>query len=239
MIIHKLLARHFRSGDDPVFYAFQADDAIAWLQRCGVPLGPQMRALDLGCGHGIFGAQLMKSGCQVAFADEENGLLPEISHAPFHRINIDRDDLAALGQYDLVICSNVLEHLAKPDQFLDSVHKILTPDGKLYLSWTNWLSPWGGHEFSPFHYLGARRGHRLYDKVSRRKRKHTPFVNLFPTYIGRILKHIRRSPNLLLLRAAPRYYNEFAFLIRIPILREFLAWNCAVLIGRKHVKTEC
>jgi 2-polyprenyl-3-methyl-5-hydroxy-6-metoxy-1,4-benzoquinol methylase len=233
MILHKLLAQYFRSGDDPSFYAFQADDAIAWLQGSGVPLGPETRALDLGCGHGIFGAQLVKSGCQVAFADEENGLLPELSKAPFHRINIDRDDLAALGQYDLVICSTVLEHLAKPSQFLDSVHKILTPKGRLYLSWTNWLSPWGGHEFSPFQYLGPRRGHRLYDKLTKRKRKHTPYQNLFPTYIGTILKEIRQNPSLVLIRAAPRYYNEAAFLIRIPVLREFLAWNCALLLARK------
>jgi 2-polyprenyl-3-methyl-5-hydroxy-6-metoxy-1,4-benzoquinol methylase len=235
MIIHKLLAQYLRHADDPDFYAFQAEDAIKWLDRCGVPLNEKTRALDLGCGHGVFGAQLMKRGCQVSFADEDSFLLPEISKAPFHKINLDRDDLTKLGQYDLVICSNVLEHLAKPIAFLDSVHQILAPNGKLYLSWTNWLSPWGGHEFSPFHYLGARRGHIIYDKVLKRKRKHTPFVNLYPTYIGAILKHIRRSPTLRVSRAAPRYYNEFAFLVRIPVLREFVTWNCALLLDRKQV----
>jgi SAM-dependent methyltransferase len=234
MIIHKLLAQYFKKGDDPSFYTFQADDAIAWLERCGVPLNQKTRALDLGCGHGVFGAQLMKRGCQVSFADEENLLLPEISKAPFHRINLDRDDLMALGQYDLVICSNVLEHLANPTGFLEAAHKILAPEGKLYLSWTNWLSPWGGHEFSPFHYLGTRRGHLIYDQVLKRKRKHTPYQNLYPTYIGAVLKLIRQSPTLRLLRAAPRYYNEFAFLIRIPVLREFFTWNCALLIERKR-----
>jgi hypothetical protein len=113
------------------------------------------------------------------------------------------------------------------------VHQILAPAGKLYLSWTNWLSPWGGHEFSPFHYLGAHRGHLLYDKVAKRKRKHTPFENLYPTYIGEVLKMIRQCPELVKLRAAPRYYTEFAFLIHIPVFREFLTWNCAVLIGRR------
>jgi SAM-dependent methyltransferase len=233
MIIHRLLAQYFKQRDDPTFYSFQAQDAVEWIERGGVSLGPQTRALDLGCGHGIFGAALMKRGCQVTFADEDQGLLPELSHAPFHRINLDRDEIAALGVYDLVICSNVLEHLAKPQQFLDSVHRILSPGGKLYLSWTNWLSPWGGHEFSPFHYLGARRGHLIYDKLSKGKRKHTPFENLFPTYIGTVLSLIRRSPGLTTLRAAPRYYTELAFLVHIPVLREFVTWNCALLIGRK------
>jgi SAM-dependent methyltransferase len=159
-------------------------------------------------------------------------LFPELSGAPFRRVDIDRDDLAALGEYDLVICSNVLEHLAKPDQFIHSAAKLLAPQGKLYLSWTNWLPAWGGHEFSPFHYLGARRGHLVYDKLVGRPRKHTPFVNLYPTYIGAILKLIRREPRLRIIRVAPRYYTEFSFLMRLPGIREFLAWNCALLIGR-------
>ena len=111
--------------------------------------------------------------------------------------------------------------------------KLLAPGGRLYLSWTNWLSPWGGHEFSPFHYLGARRGHLVYDKIVGRKRIHTPFVDLYPTYIGSILKTIRREPDLRIIRMAPRYYTEFGFLLRIPVLREFVAWNCALLIGKK------
>jgi len=158
--------------------------------------------------------------------------LPEIADAPFRVINIDKDDITVLGQYDLVVCSNVLEHLAKPDQFIHSAGKLLSPGGALYLSWTNWLSPWGGHEFSPFHYLGVRRGHLAYDKWTGRTRKHTPNVNLYPTYIGAVLKVIRNDPHLRVLRLAPRYYTEFSFLMGIPGLREFLAWNCAMLITK-------
>src|SRR5262249_5799397 len=137
-----------------------------------------------------------------------------------------------LGTYDLVICSNVLEHLAKPSEFIASIHEILTPGGKFYLSWTNWLSIWGGHEFSPFHYFGARRGHQIYDLVICHKRKPPPFVNLFPTYIGKMLNVVRGNPHIRILKVAPRYYTEFAFIMSIPGLREFLAWNCVVLIER-------
>lgn len=232
MIIHKLLAHHFRHRNDPAFYEFQAQDAIAWMERCGVRIGPKTRALDLGCGHGIFGAELMRRGCQVTFADDGKRLRQDIAGSPFRQINLDRDDVAGLGEYNLVICSNVLEHLANPQRLLDTAHRIITSNGRLYLSWTNWLSPWGGHEFSPFHYLGPRRGHLLYDKLTKRKRKHTPFENLYPSYIGAVLKTVRRSPTLTLLCAAPRYYPEFSFLLRLPILREFLTWNCALLLGR-------
>ena len=233
MIIHKLIAHHLKHHDDAYFYLVQAQDAIRWIEESGVSLGAGTQALDLGCGHGVFGAELMKRGCQVTFADEVKSLVPEAAGSPFRQINIDREDIAKLGEYNVVVCSNVYEHLIKPGQFIDSIHKLLTPNGRLYLSWTNWLSPWGGHEFSPFHYLGARRGYRLFDKFVGRKRNHTPFENLFPTYIGEVLKTIRRHPNLTLLRAAPRYYTEFSFLVHIPVVREFLTWNCALLIGKK------
>ena len=234
MIIHKLLLQGFKHGDDAVFYSLQARDALRWIAASGIKPGPNTTVLDLGCGHGILGAEAAKSGCQVTFADETNFLLPGIQ-GTFRPFNIDREELARLGEFDLVICSNVLEHLSKPEQFLASAHTLLKPGGVLYLSWTNWLSPWGGHEFSPFHYLGARRGHLLWDKFvgrNRRKRKHTPFENLFPTYIGHIFRVIRRNPRLRVIRAAPRYYTEFAFLLRIPVAREFLSWNCALLIQR-------
>jgi SAM-dependent methyltransferase len=236
LIIHKLITQCLQRGDDAGFYLEQARDAIRWMERAGVGFGPQTRALDLGCGHGVFGGELVKRGCPTVFADEDNFLLPELAGAPFRRINIDRDNLATLGEYDLVVCSNVYEHLAKPNQFLETIDRALAPQGKLYLSWTNWLSPWGGHEFSPFHYLGARRGHVLFDRLIKRKRKHTPFENLYPTYIGQTLRAIRQSPTLRIIRAAPRYYTEFAFLIHLPLAREFLAWNCALLIGRREAE---
>jgi SAM-dependent methyltransferase len=233
MIIHKLIAHHLRHPTDDSFYVFQAEDAVRWLERGGLQLGAAVSVLDLGCGSGIFGGQLAKRGCRVTFADEGDWLRPELRHLPSRRINIDQDDLSVLGAYDLVICSNVIEHLARPARLIESFGSLLNPGGHVYLSWTNWLSPWGGHDFSPFHYLGPRWGPRVFDKLVRRPRMLKPFENLFPTHIGSILRLIRRQPGLRVVRLAPRYYTELAWIMRLPILREFLAWNCAILIGRR------
>ena len=233
MIIHKLLARFFRHKDDEVFYLMQAEAAIDWIGAQGIKIGEGISALDLGCGHGIFGRELMKRGCNVVFSDDENFLAKDIVGQKFVRFNIDRDDMKIPGKYDLVICSNVFEHLAQPERFIRNAHELLKPQGVLYLSWTNWLSPWGGHEFSPLHYLGSRRGHLVYDKLTGRQRKHTPYVNLFPTYIGSALKLISENNALQIKSLAPRYYTEFGFIMHIPLVREFLAWNCAMLVARK------
>lgn len=231
MILHRLLWRFARHRDDPVFYAMQANDAIRWLRRQGVRVGPGLRVLDLGCGHGVFGAELARLGCHVTFADEQNLLLPEHRHRPFIPVNLDHDDLANLGAHDLVVCSNVLEHLGQPRRFLRLASRIVAPGGCLYLSWTNWLSPWGGHEFSPWHYLGARLGPRVHDALGR-SRFHAPGRNLFVTHIGSVLGWLRADGQFNLKAMAPRYYTELPFLMRCPVLREFLAWNAALILAR-------
>jgi SAM-dependent methyltransferase len=233
MILHRLLWRFARHRDDAEFYRLQAVDAIRWIRSRGVPLTPGFTALDLGCGHGVFGRELAALGGHVTYADERSYLPPDLAGATFLPINLDREPLDRLGRHDLVICSNVLEHLGRPEAFLSQVHALLKPSGCLYLSWTNWLSPWGGHEFSPLHYLGPRLGPALYDRLSRRPRFHQPQVNLFPTYIGHILRHIERQTALTVVARAPRYYTEFPFLLAVPGLREFVTWNCALLLRPK------
>ncbi|MBT5707059.1 MAG: class I SAM-dependent methyltransferase [Verrucomicrobia bacterium] len=238
MIIHRLIARHLQHGDDSEFYRIQASDSIAWLQGQGVVIAKDTQVLDLGCGHGIFGKELSQHQCDVHYADQTNDLAQELKSASFFQIDLDKDPYAPLGSHDLVICSNVLEHLSDPDRFLENCRSILKPNGYLYLSWTNWLSPWGGHDFSPFHYLGPKTGPKVYDRLIGKKRIHTPFETLYPTYIGEMLSKIQRLEGLTTVKIVPRYYSEFELLMKIPCLREFLAWNCSMLIRRAPKDTD-
>lgn len=232
MILSRLILHHLKYGDDDEFYRLQAQDALRWMEAdCGLKLGPQTRVLDLGCGHGVFGMQFALRGCAVTFSDYRgDALRPEHRRLPFKLFEVGKGDLGELGRYDLVLFSNVFEHMPNPDGFLRDLHKVLTPGGVMFLSWTNWLSPWGGHDFSPFHYLGPRLGPKIFDFLRPGKRVHRPFDGLYPTYIGRTLRDIARLPDIKILKIAPRYYTELAWLMRIPVAREFLAWNCALLI---------
>lgn len=231
MIIHKLLLRYFKHRDDSDFYLMQAEDAIRWLVNSGISLTPETRALDLGCGHGVFGRELKKRGCQVTFADQANYLYPELKSSPFKPVDIDNDNLSTLGEYDLVICSNVFEHLARPDKFLAQCTSMLAKNGRLYLSWTNWLSPFGGHDYALYHYFGPRFGRWMKFKLTGKWSFHVPYAGLYPTYIGPTIRKLKQSPTVKILKMASRYYTEFSFVVRIPLLREFLAWNCALLIA--------
>ena len=225
MIIHKLIRLHFNYEKNAhAFFELQARDAIAWLQRGGLEIGSETRMLDLGCGYGYLGRTCSELGAQVTYGDLEDLRLDELKEAPFQQIDLNTADLGAIGEFDLVTCSNVLEHLAEPGHLLSGLPKLLKPGGVIYLSWTNWLSPWGGHEFSPWHYFGKRSGPI-----------HTVGKNLFKTYIGDVIGQVRGHKQLEIQRMVPRYYNEFGFLTSLPWVREFLTWNCAMQIGKKGV----
>ena len=222
MIIHQLIRLHLNYEKNAhAFFELQANDAIKWLERGGVEFAKDRTMLDLGCGYGYFGRACAERGMEVTYGDLEDLREESLKDQPFRQVDLNTTDLTSLGQYDLVTCSNVLEHLKNPDHLLQHLDQLLKPGGVFYLSWTNWLSPWGGHEFSPWHYLGKRTGPI-----------HTVGQNLFKTYIGTVLKSLRTHEALAVQRLAPRYYNEFAFLMHLPLVREFLAWNCAVLIQK-------
>lgn len=233
MILQRLIFHFLKNGDDDVFYLMQAQDTVRWLEKAGM-LRAGMIVLDLGCGHGFIGGELMKKGCRVTFADEKNEVVPDYGEVDFRPIDLEKNDLGSLGTYDLVVCSNVLEHIPHPARLIESLDKVLEPGGKLYMSWTNWLSPWGGHDYSPFHYLGARRGHIAYDRLVRHPRCHTPNVTLFPTSIAGILRTVRENQNLRVLRVLPRYFPSLAFITHVPFAREFLTFNCLVIAERAN-----
>ena len=55
------------------------------------------------------------------------------------------------------------------------------PGGLVYLSYTVWLAPWGGHESAPFHYLGGNYALRRYIRRHGRKPKNVYGETMFPS----------------------------------------------------------
>jgi len=64
----------------------------------------------------------------------------------FH--NILEDDIPAEWQnaYDLVFLRDVIEHLENPALALTNMRKLLKPNGKIYITFPSYYSPYGGHQ---------------------------------------------------------------------------------------------
>jgi SAM-dependent methyltransferase len=226
------LWRLFRNErDDPEpFYTWLAEELAADLERRHGPLAGRT-LLDLGCGPGYYTAALRARGATVVPVDnnaEELGPAPPQGAVLADAGSLPLED----GAVDGVVCSNLLEHTPDAEAVIREIERVLRPGGWGYLSWTNWYSPHGGHDMSPYHLLGPERGPRLYERLHGPPRKNRYGEGLFPVHIGPTLGYIRSRPHLRIERAEPRYWPRLAFLTAIPGVREVACWNCVVHLER-------
>ncbi len=189
------------------------------------------RVLDLGCGPGWYSVAMRRAGARVVGLDFDT----EDIRAAQERLGpVLRGDAMRLGMpddaFDGVFCSNLLEHVPDQAAVIDEIVRITRPGGWAYISWTPWFSPWGGHEIVPFHLLGTEVGPRVHERLRGRPRKNVPGEGLFPTKVGEILRHVERHPAIELVAVEPRYYPQLSILARIPAVREFALWNCAISV---------
>jgi 2-polyprenyl-6-hydroxyphenyl methylase/3-demethylubiquinone-9 3-methyltransferase len=98
-------------------------------------------ALDVGCGAGLLAEPLARLGAQVTGLDASPDLIAVArEHARSAGLEIDyrAGELSELqGQFDLITCMEVIEHVADPAQFVGAVAKRLAPGGLLIMSTPN------------------------------------------------------------------------------------------------------
>jgi SAM-dependent methyltransferase len=225
------LARRVRT-EPTAFYRYTAWSVIEQLEESGLRLADR-RVLDLGAGTGAVAELMQRVGATVVALDRVDVRAPDVE-----RTNFALGSGQALpfrdASFDGVVCSNVLEHVADTWGLVSEITRVVHPGGFVYLSWTNWLSPFGGHEWSPFHYLGPRLGVRAYRWVwGRPPRWNVPGRTLFVVHIGPVLRGLSRFP-LDVVAAMPRYWPSLRFMMGIPGLREVAAWNCVVILRRSE-----
>jgi SAM-dependent methyltransferase len=206
---------------------------VEWLEQQGGVELKGLRALEVGCGFGSTATLLKERGADICALDIE---LPRVEHARSGGVQAALADAHALQfrdeVFDLVLCVGVLEHLPHPERFVNEAYRCLRPGGRLYLTWTNWFSPLGGHDFAPFHYLGPRLGYRVACKLRRRQRFiQVPYETIWPIHIGSTLRMLRRS-GFRITKMTPRHYPSISFLCRLPVAREFLTVNCQLLLEK-------
>lgn len=229
------LVRGFlREADDPApFYRQLATEAV---ERLGAEHGPfaGRTLLDLGAGPGWYAEAFEAAGARVLAVEADAATLRGHGARPRGPVAADAGRLpVADGRVDGVICSNLLEHTPAPDAVWDEIGRVLRPGGWAWVSWTNWYGPWGGHELSPFHYLGPDLGTRVHDRLRGPARVHRIGRDLFPVHVGPTLRHVAAHPALDLVRAEPRYWPWARAVLRVPGVREVVTWNCAITVRRR------
>jgi glycosyltransferase involved in cell wall biosynthesis/SAM-dependent methyltransferase len=223
------LFRNEREDPEP-FYSWLAAELAEDLDRRHGPLAGQ-RLLDLGCGPGYYTRALRALGAEVVPIDnaaEELGPNPPEGALLADAANLPFDD----GSVDGIVCSNLLEHAPDHRGVIREMERVLRPGGWGYLSWTNWYSPHGGHDMSPYHLLGPSRGPRLYERLHGHPRKNRYGEGLFAVHVGPTLRYVRVRPGLRITGVEPRYWPQLRFLASIPGVREVALWNCVVRLER-------
>jgi 2-polyprenyl-6-hydroxyphenyl methylase/3-demethylubiquinone-9 3-methyltransferase len=162
-MLHKLNPVRLKYIRDQVDQHWQIDE-------CGrTPLAGKT-ALDVGCGAGLLAEPLARLGAKVTGIDAS----PEViavarDHASAMGLQIDYQigDVQELGgQFDLITCMEVIEHVADAAAFVHALARRLAPGGLLIMSTPNATSwarlmmitvaeglrqiPRGTHDFDKF-----------------------------------------------------------------------------------------
>ncbi|MGO8959890.1 MAG: class I SAM-dependent methyltransferase [Streptosporangiaceae bacterium] len=215
-----------------VFYAGLAEDSADQVARHIELAGRTV--VDVGGGAGHFTAAFRARGANCYLFEPDSAELLSGGSPPSGAVLADGYWLpVADGSADVCFSSNVLEHVGDPTGLIDEMIRITKPGGVIYLSFTNWYSPWGGHEMSPWHLLGAGFAARRYERRYGRPPKHALGRNLYRIHVGPVLRQMRSRSDVDILDALPRYYPRWCkFIVHIPLVREVGTWNLLLIMRR-------
>ena len=213
-----------------LFYSEFADDSVAVLADEVTLLGATV--VDVGGGPGYFARAFAKRGAYY-IGIELDGPTDLPAEAAAVRASADRLPVRS-ASVDVAYCSNVLEHVASPWAVADELVRVTRPGGTVFISFTPWLSPWGGHETAPWHYLGGRRASRRYTKRNGHPPKNDFGRTLFGHSAAAALRWAHAHPEVEVVAAYPRYHPWWAWWIaRVPGAREIATWNLALVLRRR------
>jgi 2-polyprenyl-6-hydroxyphenyl methylase/3-demethylubiquinone-9 3-methyltransferase len=116
---------------------------LEWINTL-VPLAGK-RALDVGCGGGILAEAIAKKGANVKGIDlSEKALKVAELHSLESGVQVSYELIAAealaareAGQYDVVTCMEMLEHVPDPSAIVQACATLVKPGGRLFFSTLN------------------------------------------------------------------------------------------------------
>jgi SAM-dependent methyltransferase len=228
------LLREFRyEQPDPArFYTALAQDSAAQLASY-VDLDGSV-LLDVGGGPGYFRDAFQAAGATYYALDSDVGELSGLGGIESGTVIGSGMELPFRdGAVDVCYSSNVLEHVPNPWQMADEMVRVTRPGGKVFVSYTVWYGPWGGHETAPWHFLGGARARRRYRQKHGREPKNKYGESLFRVTVRDGIAWSRRQTAADVVAVLPRYNPWWShWLIRVPLLREVVTWNLVIVLRK-------
>lgn len=116
---------------------------LEWINS-RVPLSGK-KVLDIGCGGGILAESVAQKGAQVTGIDlSEKALKVADLHSLESGVQVRYELIAAeamaereAGQYDVVTCMEMLEHVPSPEAIVAACAKLVKPGGQVFFSTLN------------------------------------------------------------------------------------------------------
>ncbi len=116
---------------------------------------PETSILEVGSGLGGNLLPFVEMGCKkivgidlfesfVNLAKEFYSKHPNGQNVTF--INKNIHEVEDIGQFDLIICKDVLEHIYGQEEYMHHIKKFMKPTGKFFLGFPPWHNPFGGHQ---------------------------------------------------------------------------------------------
>lgn len=229
------LLRVFRleQSEPAIFYSALATDSVRMIEQHHSLTGATV--IDVGAGRPQFASAFVDRGAYYVGVDMDAAELAFPITQDAAAVVGDGQQLPfRSGAADVVFASNVFEHVPAPRVLGDEIVRITKPGGIAVISYTNWLSPWGGHETSPFHYLGAQRAIRRYQRKYGHPAKNRVGETMFQVSVAEGLRWARSNPAVDIIDARPRYYpRSVSWIVKVPGVREVVTWNLWLVLRRK------
>ena len=216
------------------FYGALAQDAAAHVAHY-TPL-PGALVLDVGGGPGYFADAFEAAGATYRSVDSDVGEMSTVTqpragsvigsgmHLPF-----------ADASVDICYSSNVLEHVRQPWRMADEMVRVTKPGGLVFISYTTWYGPWGGHETAPWHFLGGSYAARRYERTQGKPPKNVYGSSLFKVTTVAGLRYAAEASDAEVIEVLPRYNPWWTHvLLRVPVVREVVTWNLVLVLRRRR-----